>query len=56
MVTYNDQKCFFTGISLINTKKINNLTQIKETFQILDDKRVAFNLNTKQDYELLNAS
>jgi adenosylcobinamide-phosphate guanylyltransferase len=56
MVTFNDQKCFFTGISLINTKKINNLTQIKETFQILDDKRVAFNLNTKQDYELLNAS
>ena len=56
MVTFNDQKCFFTGISLINTKKINNLTQIKETFQILDDKRIAFNLNTKQDYELLNAS
>ena len=56
MVTFNDQKCFFTGISLINTKKINNLTQTKETFQILDDKRVAFNLNTKQDYELLNAS
>ena len=56
MVTFNDQKCFFTGISLINTKKINNLTQIKETFQILDDQRVAFNLNTKQDYELLNAS
>lgn len=55
-VSHKGQDYFFTGISLINAKHIKNLKNVKETYQILDDKRVAFNLNTKQDYELLDVS
>lgn len=55
-ISHEGQDCFFTGISIINANKITNLKQVKETFQILDDKRIAFNLNTKQDYELLGIS
>ena len=55
-VSHEGQDCFFTGISLVNAKQIKSLENVKETHQILDDKRVAFNLNTKQDYELLGAS
>ena len=45
--------CAYTGISIIDAKKIKNLNPVKENHLILDDKRIAFNLNTKQDYELL---
>ncbi len=55
-ISHEGQDCFFTGISLVNAKQIKNLENVKETYQILDDKRVAFNLNTKQDYELLGIS
>ena len=55
-VSHEEQDCFFTGISLVNAKQIKNLERVKETYQISDDKRVAFNLNTKQDYELLGIS
>lgn len=55
-VYHDGQDCFFTGISLVDAKQIKNLNNVKENFQILDDKRVAFNLNTKQDYELLGVS
>ena len=53
--------CAYTGISIINTKKINwrekrNDTYIEENQIILNDKRIAFNLNTLKDYELLNSS
>ena len=55
-VSHEGQDCYFTGISLVNAKQIQNFQSVKETYQILDDKRVAFNLNTKQDYELLGVS
>ncbi len=55
-VSHEEQDCCFSGISLVNAKQIKNLESVKETYQILDDKRVAFNLNTKQDYELLGVS
>jgi GTP:adenosylcobinamide-phosphate guanylyltransferase len=45
--------CAYTGISIIDAKKIKNLNPVKENHLILDDKRIAFNLNTNQDYELL---
>ena len=47
--------CAYTGISIIDAKKIKNLNPVKENHLILDDKRIAFNLNTKQDYELLQS-
>ena len=51
-----DIDCVHTGISIINADKIQNLDPVKENYIILDDKRIAFNLNTKKDYELLNSS
>ena len=53
-VTYFDNNlCCYTGISLINAKRICDLEKIHETFVICNDKRIGFNLNTKEDYELL---
>jgi len=56
LINYGDIDCVHTGISIINADKIQNLDQVKEDYIILDDKRIAFNLNTKKDYELLNSS
>ena len=55
-VFHQGQNCYFSGISLVNATNITNLDSVKEKYEILDDKRVAFNLNTKQDYELLGIS
>lgn len=55
-VNFQNQKCHYTGISLINSEKISSLENIDETFIIIDDKRIAFNLNTKQDYDLLSTT
>jgi len=56
LVKYDGVECVYTGISIINADKIKNLNTVKENYIILDDKRIAFNLNTKEDYELLNSS
>lgn len=50
---FENQQCCYAGISLVNAKKISDLENISEKFIVLDDKRIAFNLNTKQDYDLL---
>lgn len=55
-VEHDSQACHFTGISLINAKKIKSLNKVIETYRIIDDKRIAFNLNTKQDFELLGVT
>ena len=55
-VDYKDQPCCYTGISLVKAEKISNLEKIPEHYVILDDKRIAFNLNTKEDYDLLCAT
>ena len=55
-IHYDDQKCNYTGISLVNANKISSSENISENYIIIDDKRVAFNLNTKQDYELLGTT
>ena len=56
LINSGDIDCVHTGISIINADKIQNLDQVKENYIILDDKRIAFNLNRKKDYELLNSS
>ena len=53
---FENQQCCYTGISLVNAKNISTLEHISETFIIIDDKRIAFNLNTKQDYDLLSTT
>ena len=56
LVKHDDVECAYTGISIINADKIKNLDSVNEDYIILDDKRIAFNLNTKEDYELLSSS
>ena len=56
LINSGDIDCVHTGISIINADKIQNLDPVKENYIILDDKRIAFNLNTKKDYELLSRS
>jgi len=56
LINSGDIDCVHTGISIINADRIQNLDPVKENYIILDDKRIAFNLNTKKDYELLNSS
>ena len=55
-VNFDNQTCHYTGISLINSEKITSLENLEENFVIIDDKRIAFNLNTKQDYDLLSTT
>ena len=55
-VNYDNEICHYTGISLINANNITTSENINENYIIIDDKRVAFNLNTKQDYELLGTT
>jgi len=56
LINSGDIDCVHTGISIINADKIQNLDQVKEDYIVLDDKRIAFNLNTNEDFELLNSS
>jgi len=55
-VNFDNQICHYTGISLVNSEKITSLENFKENFVIINDKRIAFNLNTKQDYDLLSTT
>jgi len=53
---FDNQQCCFTGISVVNAKNISTLDNVSEKFIIINDKRIAFNLNTKQDYDLLSTA
>jgi len=55
-VNFENQICHYTGISLVNSEKISSLENLEENYIIIDDKRIAFNLNTKQDYDLLSTT
>ena len=56
LVKHDSVECVYTGISIINADKIKDWNLVDENYIILDDKRIAFNLNTKEDYELLSSS
>ncbi len=53
--TLNDEDYAHTGISIVNASKISNLDTIEEDYFIIDDKRVCFNINTKNEYDLLGS-
>lgn len=55
-INFDNQPCCYSGISLINAQKISNLENVCENFIIIDDKRIGFNLNTKEDYDLLSTT
>ncbi len=55
-VNFDGKKCHYTGISLVNSENISSLENLVENYLIIDDKRIAFNLNSKQDYDLLGTA
>jgi len=55
VIKHEETDCAYTGISIINARKITDLNEIEQDYVILDDKRIAFNLNTNEDYRLLNS-
>ncbi|MGY5150222.1 MAG: NTP transferase domain-containing protein [Candidatus Nitrosopumilus sp. bin_68KS] len=55
-LNFDNQVCHYTGISLVNSNKITSLENLEENYIIIDDKRIAFNLNSKQDYDLLSTT
>ncbi|HJU13890.1 MAG TPA: NTP transferase domain-containing protein [Candidatus Nitrosotalea sp.] len=56
LVTFDGKECAFTGISIVNPTAVRDGTRVDESYILVDDKRVAVNLNKKRDYELLGAS
>ncbi|MGI0003902.1 MAG: NTP transferase domain-containing protein [Candidatus Nitrosotenuis sp.] len=54
-VSVNGKECYYTGISIVDPKKISN-DHTEETLSIFDDKKIAVNLNTKEDYYSLKNS
>lgn len=55
-VKYDDEECAYTGISIVDPRRIKNMETVKESYIVLDDKRIAINLNTKKDYDLICAT
>ena len=55
-VEFDGKQCMYTGISLVNANQINSLDSISEHYEIINNKKIAFNLNTKQEYDLLGVS
>lgn len=51
-VLVNGVTCYYTGISIVSSKPDTT----NETHTILDDKRIAVNLNTRKDYDLFKNS
>jgi adenosylcobinamide-phosphate guanylyltransferase len=55
-VIYNKKQYSYCGISVVDPTKLTDMKLVDESYVILDDKRIALNLNTKEDYDLLRAS
>ncbi len=53
---FDGKECIYTGISLVNAEKISDFKSVEEHFLIINDKKIAFNLNTQDDYNLLQRS
>jgi adenosylcobinamide-phosphate guanylyltransferase len=55
-VNYDNEECAYTGISIVDPTRVKNMQPVKESCIIFDDKRIAANLNTKRDYDLICAT
>lgn len=53
---YGNKECAYTGISIVNAREISTMKEVRESYVVLDDKRIAINLNTKKDYDLFCAA
>ncbi|HEV2192937.1 MAG TPA: NTP transferase domain-containing protein [Nitrosopumilaceae archaeon] len=56
LVTYSKKEYSYSGISIVNPSSLSGMKHVEESYVILDDKRIALNLNTKQDYDLLGTT
>lgn len=52
-VNYRGEDCAYTGISVVDPTRAKNMQPVTESYVVLDDKRIATNLNTKKDYDLV---
>ncbi len=52
-VIYEKKQYSYSGISIVNPSKLSGMLPVDESYVKLDDKRIALNLNTKEDYDLL---
>ena len=55
-INFQNQTCNYSGISIINSNEISTLENIEENHVILDDKKIALNVNTLEDYGLLSTT
>lgn len=55
-LTFDNKECAYAGISIVKPTEISKMEQTRESYVILDDKRIVINLNTKKDYELFCAT
>jgi len=56
LVIYNKKEYSYSGISIVNPSSLSGMKHVVESYVVLDDKRIALNLNTKQDYDLLSTT
>ena len=56
LVIYNKKEYSYSGISIVNPTRLSGMKHVVESYVVLDDKRIALNLNTKQDYDLLSTT
>ena len=56
LITFNKKEYSYSGISIVNPLHLSGMKHVEESYVILDDKRIAINLNTKQDYDLLGTA
>ena len=52
---HGGSQCYYTGVSLINAHRIDSAEPVRESYEICDDERIAFNLNTAREYEMLQS-
>ncbi len=56
LLVYNKKEYSYSGISIVNPFHLSGMNHVEESYVILDDRRIALNLNTKQDYDLLSTT
>lgn len=55
-IKHEGRACCYSGISVVNSDAISSLGAVTEKRVIMNDRRLAFNINTPHDYELLGTT
>lgn len=56
VVRYGNEECGYTGISIVNPMEVEEMRHVQESYVVINDRRVAVNLNTRKDWELLGTA